>query len=220
MSELTETETEEIEAKAEETTSGSRKSRGPKLSAAQWADIRLAYEMGEANVGTLAARYGISPSAVSQHFTKQEPKLIFGRIPREATEKASKAAEAEKHTFASKRLDRIEKSKEDGFNVTSAINVLNSRLIGQAARDGVTLSSLAAEFKALRNAALINAEIIEQRRFLLDMDSNIDANELPILPIRDYSANELDELQRAGEGLDFDEEEIDPGITEEDSSSS
>jgi hypothetical protein len=187
-----------------EESASSKTTFGPKLSPKQWAEIRHSYEMGEMRAAQLAHKYGVSASAVSQHFTRYVEKtgkqLIFGRIPTEATEKAAKAAEEEKVTFATKRLERVEKSLEEGYQATSVLYRLNMEILIDIVKTKTPPAMHANDFKALRNAEASLREVLNQRYKLLKIDENVNPDELPQLPILDYND---DMLKNIREGKDI-----------------
>lgn len=190
-----------------------------RLSQEQWEEVRFAYETGQKRVAALAQEYGVSPQAIHQFFKRK--KIVFGSRKTDLEEKVVEKA-AEKvvaATFGSKRITRIEETKEQAYQSAQAIAALNMRILAECARaGGPTLQSRANDVKTLRSMAVVLKETLDVRYRVLNADENIDPDDLPELQILDLTEEDIAHVREADEEdgeIDVPDVEIDDAILEE-----
>lgn len=192
------------------------------LAAAQWEEIRNAFELGTATTTELAKKYGVSIQAVSQYFKRHG--IVKGSRAHELTEAATKAAKdaaaATAASFANNKANYIEETKNEAYKWSRLIGQMTMKVMHdtlRAAAPGVppNFSNVRDEWKALRVAAATVRETIEVRSKILDIDNYLDAQELPEIVFRDINDQDIAEHLKkiaddGGEIILEDTIEIDP----------
>lgn len=170
--------------------------KGKRLTAAEWAEIRNLYEMGMMKAKDLADKFGVSRSAISQYFTKHGVKWNVRK------EEMEKKVEESVITFAMKRKQRIEDTKTQSYELDAAINAFSRKLLSDAIKGSVPLSTRDKELKALHKLAVVNTLTRQGRYAVLDADREIDEAELPEIRFKDLSKEEIEKYR------DSDEDEL------------
>jgi len=176
----------------EETGSEDEK-KSKRLTPAEWAEIRNLYEMGMMKAKDLAEKYGVSRSAISQYFTKH------GVTWNSRKEEMEKKVEESVITFAMKRKQRIEETKTQTYELDAAINAFSRKLLADAIKGSIPLSTREKELKALHKLAVVNTLTRQGRYAVLDAEREIDEAELPEIRIRDLSKEEIERLREKDE---------------------
>lgn len=220
----------EIAAAAEE----DKKGRG--LSATAWAEIESHWAFDTMTTREICQKWGISPSAITQHFAKLRDE---GRpIPRgsrksELTEVAAAkivenkaastagpvAAEAQKaETFESKRRRRIEQARNSLYNASIANHIQFNKIQKLLNDASITPAQAAADIKALRQMELLIRDNRQNLFSVLDVKSDIDEAALPQLTFRDLSDEEIAKMQEGEDedDLDLSLPEVKDDIVEDD----
>ncbi len=169
-----------------------------KLTAEQWAAIRDRYERGGVKAADLAREYGISTSAISQHFKKYKV-VAGGRAKAEAeAEVAATAAAAPpapaKLTFADKRLAREEQTREEGYNLIRMARMKQARALAEAEKTGTPIAAMKEAVRVYRMQIASIAEAVRFELEILQSDKFIKEDELPNIEIRDLSDEEAEAL--------------------------
>lgn len=170
-----------------------------RLSDAQWAEIRELYALGEASASELADRYGVTPSALSQHFKKHSviKGSRAGEIAKKVEEEVKAAHVAAVVNFESQRRQRIEKTREDTYKSLEFIGLKTMQLLSQAASATPprTPAAVLNDLKAMRLAAAIVEQTRVGRLQVLQADRDIDETALPQLVIDDLSPEDIKKIQ-------------------------
>lgn len=183
-------------------------SSGRYLTEVEWADIRRRYELGEASAKELAAEYGVTASALSQHFKKH--KIIKGsrkhemtKIATTAVEKRAEAEAEELSKFARLRAERIEQTKEHYYLGHTFIDNEILRILDKVKKDHATtgstspprygdqMESMKALFQAKRALEIGRKE----RYAVLDIGIVSEDDKLPSLEIRDVTDDDIGAIQ-------------------------
>lgn len=187
-----------------------------KLTDAQWAEIVTLYELGEHSAADLSKRFGVTPSALSQHFKKNG--IVKGSRSGEiakAVEKEVKAAHvAAVVTFESKRRQRIEETRENTYLFLDNISKSAMKLLVEAGKASLPPASVYADLKALRLAAAIVEQTRVGRLDVLQANRDIDEESLPNLVIDDLTDDDIKAHHARNEAESDDD--ILPSVDDED----
>lgn len=172
-----------------EETGSEEEKKGKRLTPAEWAEVRNLYEMGMMKAKDLAEKFGVSRSAISQYFTKH------GVVWNSRKEEMEKKIEESVVTFAMKRKQRIEETKTQSYELDAAINAFSRKLLSDAIKGSVPLSTRDKELKALHKLAVVNTLTRQGRYKVLDAEREIDELELPEIRFKDLSKEEIEKLR-------------------------
>lgn len=187
-----------------------------KLTAAEWAECRSLYELGEARTPELAERFGVTKQAISKHF--KENKVEFQSKKKELEEKMAAAVTAVATgkvttavaSFESTRKAKIEETKIEAYADGRLIAQLNRKVLVDAARGGTAIGTFGADLKALRVAAATLMITQDARYKILKMDDDIDEESLPEIRIIDLSEKQLKRMrEQSSEDPELDLPDID-----------
>lgn len=190
MSQDEETETEEA--------GGS--SNGKRISPEVWEEIEELYETGQVKSVELSARYGVSTSTLSRRF--QARKIVWNSRPistaaaTAVAHAAAAVAAAPKKTFAERRIERIEETKNRTYELHNALHILYGNMIREFGAKTAEPGDRAADIKALR----LLGQGIEISRIgkysLLDITPDPADFDHPTIVIDDLHDDEIAEMQR------------------------
>ena len=189
-----------------------------KLSDEQWAEARALCETGVMRGSEIARKFGVSASAVSQHFTANG--VTYGSKRASVTAAvtaaaAGKIAEAVA-PFAAKRVERIEETKSQHYQYAAWIAQENMRLMVDAKKAGSAISTVANDIKTLRYAMATLAMARQERYAVLEADKHTDVEELPSIEIVDLTDMQIKELRDSALMDDLDIAEDLPQIEDDD----
>lgn len=185
-----------------------------RLTQEQWEEIERSYRMGEEKIPILSARYGVSAPTISKRFKAKGVVFAMDRPDPNAQAAAQAAAiiaqqqaAQPKKTFAEKREENVEKTKQTSYDIHNAIQVM----IGTMIRDFVGPNKVLpqtkmADIKALNWLAKTNEIARIGRYAILDILPEVNTEDLPNMAIDDLHDLEVEELARRN-GDDEDEEE-------------
>jgi hypothetical protein len=181
-----------------------------RLTPAQWAEIRAKYEAGTVVMRELSEEYGVALSTLSKHFRKYGvvKGSKIGAIEEKITEKVAEKAAEVIESFASKRLTRIEETKNEHYEAAKMIARLTNKTVIDAVKKGLPIAIAYPDLKALRLAAVTLESTRNQRYQILDIENTVDEKELPRIIFDNLSDKEIEELQRA-EAESFPDIEVD-----------
>lgn len=205
------------EAPAEE--SSGEKSDSKRLTPAEWAEACALYETGSAKMTEIAERFGVTISAVSQHFRKNG--VVRGSKAAAVTKAVEEAvvskAVTEATGFEQLRRKRIEDTRTQHYSYAQALSSEIMRQIAEAKSAGRALSSVEANVRTLRTAAAALATIRQERYAILDVEGDVDEANLPTLEIVDLSDDDIAKLQLDpdDQDLELEEIELDPELDDE-----
>lgn len=176
-----------------------------RLTPEQWDEIEREFRMGDDTITGLSARYGVSAPTISKRFKVKGLHHGMDKVaPQAASQAAAIAAAAlavPKKTFAERREENIEKTKNTSYEIHNAIQIMIGNMIREIAGPAkVPAQSKHADIKALNLLAKTN-EIARLGKYaLLDIMPDPDAIEMPTIIIDDLSEQEIEELtKRHGE---------------------
>jgi hypothetical protein len=158
---------------------------------AEWAQIRVLWEMGLATLDQMASNYGVNGDTLRQ------------RIKKEGWVRGCRAAEIGEATaddakgVAKKQVEAIDRIKKEYLNYTSVITRLTMNEITSAVKDKKPMSSTKESMAALQKAAQIIATMRDENYHLLGMyeDGRPD-EEIPEIGISEYTPDEIERLQK------------------------
>jgi hypothetical protein len=195
-------------------------SPGKRLTQSQWIEIEAHWEYATKSGADICREYGISASALTQHFKRRAAAGFTIKrgskahiLKKEAETKVAGAAAtttAEKVSFAAKRPARIEATRETLYNASLANHVEFNKIQRDIGNKTVTPASQLRNIQALRHMELLIKQNIENRLKILDAEASIDEEEIPTLTIRDLTDDEIKNI-RNSQGED---EEVDLALPE------
>lgn len=186
-----------------------------RLTPETWAEIEELYATGQVKSVELAARYGVSTSTLSRRF--QSRNIVWNSKPSQAAAQAVAAASAAvaaapKKTFAERREERIEETKNRSYEIHNAVQIILGNMIREFGARSALPQDKMADIKALRLLAQTN-EITRQGRYaILDIQPDPEAIDKPNILIDDLHDEEIARMQQEhdedGEIIEGAEEEI------------
>lgn len=161
-----------------------------RLTPAQWSQIVVLWELGEATYEDLAETFEVSVTAIRKGLKAR------GSVKGSRAHEIGKAAEDMAKTDASKKVERIQKIKEKYLGWSDLLGKLTMKEVGDAVKDGLPISSKKESLVAL-NKAVANIKMLRDENFhLLGLyDENTQDEELPELVVGEYTAEELEAIQ-------------------------
>jgi predicted transcriptional regulator len=182
-------------------------SKTRRLTEKEWREVRLLWEMGNTSLSELAAKYEITPSAISQYLKrhgvrKGARKESIGAIAgAKAVEEIAKTVS----DYEKNRLNYLEETRKAHYNANRFIAAKVAQLMNNSVNEKTPLSKDMADLKALRIAAQTLSITRQERFIVLDADHIIDETSLPSLVVRDLSDEEILIMQSQ---TDDDEDEL------------
>jgi hypothetical protein len=197
------------EEKTTEADPEQEKSQPKRLSPEQWREIETHWECGTMRTVEICRHYGITPSAVTQHFDalKKAGTPIIKNSKKGQIQKAAAAAAVAQTAgavsgFETKRKSRIETTKESLY-ASSVINHMEFHKIQQQIRAGtITPKEAVSDFKALRMAESFITLNRENRYSLLDVENDVAERDLPVLVFEDLTEAEIKAIQESDDDFD------------------
>lgn len=189
-----------------------------KLTDEQWAEARTLCETGVMRGSEIARKFGVTASAVSQHFTANGVTFGSKRASLAAAVTAATAGKIAETVapFAAKRVERIEETKSQHYQYSAWIAQETMRLIAEAKKGGHAISTVANDIKTLRFAAATLATTRLERYTVLEADKHTDVDELPSIEIIDLTDQQIKALRDAALMDDLDIAEDLPQIEDDD----
>lgn len=174
---------------------------GSRLTPHQWAEIEAAWLYGTATGQELSDKYSISLSALSQHFKRHNIVKNAKRHEIELRAKAeiAKSAASKEATFGVLRMERIEKTKNESYQLATAITALLGRYVKEIADGTVSADTMNGKIKALERAKNVLGGAMDIRYRVLKADEIDTDDDLPELKILDLTADEIAELRKRGD---------------------
>lgn len=209
---------------AEKTPEVSPPASGKRLTSEQWREIETHWEYGTKRTVEICQEYGISASAVTQHFESlkragtpiikgSKKHLLAAKTAAAVTTTAATTAAVEVSEFAGKRKKRIEQTKETLYQASLANHIFFNEIQRAIKLGTTTLAQQEKNLKALRHAEAWIKANRENRYVLLDIEREIDELNLPILSFEDLTQEEISTIQNSDDddGDDLDGlDDIDP----------
>lgn len=186
-----------------ETESSGLSPNAKRLSPEQWDEIERSFRMGEETVSGLSARYGVSTSTVSKRFKARNIQHGMDKpdpakqAVAQATAIAAAALAQPKKTFAERREENIEKTKNTSYEIHNAIQIMIGNMLRDIAGPAkVSPQTKIADIKALNLMAKTNELARIGKYVLLDIMPDPDAVEMPTIVIDDIADEEIERLSR------------------------
>lgn len=181
-----------------------------RLSKEQWAEIARKYERGEKRAKDLAAEYGVSGSAISQHFKRNGVGQFGSKKGMATTPTPVNEADALAAAFAEKRKLRIAQTKEHAY-IQAQVNQILANKIQKELKDGTrTPAAAASDIKSLRHLQKLLEDNYKLRSQILRIDAETEEEELPELQFHELTPEQIEEIAKADEDeeadIDLDEE--------------
>jgi hypothetical protein len=207
MNEETEPKIIEAISPAEESAAGSEDTGADatRLTPDEWAKVRAMYESGVPTLAALSAEFGVAKSTISAHFKKHgttrgsRSAEVTARIEEKVAEKLAEIAT----TFADKKVQRIEETKNEHYEAARFISKMVNKTLVDAVKDKIPLSAIYNNLKSLRIAQATLAQARQERFEILDVANEIDERDLPHIIFDDLSEKDIAELQaRNDDGFD------------------
>lgn len=171
---------------------------GKRLTPTEWGQIEEMWASGDFTLVDLATTFGANASYLSQALSKR------------GVEKGSKAeiyAEAAKDetakemiSDAANNIKRIKDSKDEHYKYATAIAKLIFARIAKAVNDATPISDAKDDIATLK-LAMAGIQMARADRWAITgLDREPDAgDEIPVLPIEEFTQLELDEIRRLGD---------------------
>ena len=171
---------------------------GKRLTPTEWGQIEEMWASGDFTLVELATTFGANASYLSQALSKR------------GVEKGSKAemyAEAAKDetakemiSDAANNIKRIKDSKDEHYKYATAIAKLIFARIAKAVNDKTSISDAKDDIATLK-LAMAGIQMARADRWAITgLDREPDAgDEIPVLPIEEFTQTELDEIERLGD---------------------
>lgn len=176
------------------------------LTPAQWEQVVVLFEMGKVTVADLVQMFGISDVGLRKGLKKRG--AVKGCRAHEIGQSAVEAAKSD----AQKNFERISTMKERMLGYTDLIAKLTMREITEAVKSSTPLSTKRHDLQSLQRAmAVIQAARSENYHLLGLNDEFTPTEELPDIGIAEYSADEIDKIQR---GFDDQDEILDSQMSD------
>jgi len=174
----------------------SAESSGRRMSDAEFAEAREAYELGTETLGDLAERYGVSRQALSKRFKAagvkkgsraHEIAAAAGAAAKTAT--ATAAATAER--FADKRAEWIEETRLEAVSSLRQVRLIARKVVSDALKSGAPVASAEDDLKAVQRFNKILCDNLQITLGILKADEHVDEDDLPSLRIEDLTPEEI-----------------------------
>ncbi|MBO6510632.1 MAG: hypothetical protein JJ979_19480 [Roseibium sp.] len=180
---------------------------GKRLSPAEWAEMTARYEAGTVSIQDLSNEFGVSKSAISQKFRRDN--VVKGskapQISAAVTQKAVENAVSSEE----ERQKRIDETKKQSYQSATMIHVMTHKLLVDTAKNSHPMDSIAGDLKALKAAAEIFQKTKDQRYHILGIDEAMGDEEEPEILISDLSEEEIETLKGQEEEDDGELAELD-----------
>lgn len=189
--------------------------KGKRLSETEWAEVVSLWETGEVTLDGLSKRYRITTRGLSKGLRDRGATKgsKAGEIAKAVTERvAAAAAESAVSSFENLRKPRIEKIKNQYYELRESIQKLVQNELSKAIRDKLPLSSANANLIALDRASRILQMNRDELYVLLDVENSVDEATLPTLNVR--AMTEEDERVLQDQAM-VDELDVDLAIEED-----
>lgn len=178
----------EIEDDAE--SSSENKPRFKRLSPAEWAEIRTLWELGTVpSITVLAEQFGVTPSAISQHFKKNDVRKGS------KSHLVAKEVEDARKSKAAERAAQIDQVKKESIEWATFIGKATMQEVVEAKKQGQNVGDRMPNIKALRTAMATLREVRGERYHVLEIDDHVNEKELPDLTVRDLSDEEIEHMR-------------------------
>lgn len=187
--------------------------KAKKLTPEDWREIETLWEYGLMRTKEICTKYGITPSAVTQHFAKLKKEgrpIVKGGKRSEAarllkiTPPPAPAAPKVVSEFEAKKKERIEQAREMIHASARNAVVHGNRVYQQINAGTMTWVAAAPILKALKLANQNNTMSAENLRRSLDMETEVDESSMPVLEFEDLTAEEIEAIKNKGDDDDLD----------------
>ncbi len=182
--------TEEKKKKPRSRTKGS-----PRLSTSKWAEAEALWAAGDASLGELSTKFGLTRQAFYRHFKKAGIEFGSKKVEHKkaVSQEVTKAIQEDATILAA----RIKETKEEHYKMASGLAKLTWAEILKAKQDGVPVGTAIMNLKALDTAASVLKKVREERYAVLGLDKDaIDETEVPELVISELTAEQIDALRQ------------------------
>ena len=165
-----------------------------RLAAAEWAEARALWETGEATLEELSLRFGITERALQVHFRKHA--TLKGSKAKEVAAAVQQAVFADIFEDSAVARAKGREARAAAYGNATQIEGLIMAQVSEAQKDPANAyrASSALRMLALAMQALERAHSMKWAS--LGLDQLEDAQELPVLPIIDYSEEQIEEIRR------------------------
>jgi AraC-like DNA-binding protein len=170
----------------------------PRLTDAQFAEIREHYELGTKTMAELAAEFNVARQTLSRRF--KDAGVVKGSrahelqaaVKKGVVQGAQGAAQPIGERYIDKRMEWIEETRVNGYKTINMIRNLQLKRLRDAVQAGTAFAAVDDDMKAL---VRLQKNLIEGYDFQLDRILNandiIDEDALPDLSIQDLTEEDL-----------------------------
>lgn len=187
------------------------KKRASSLTPKQKAEAIALWRAGEATYEQLMARFGVKSKTTFQRLFAKEG-VRHGDGAKEVQQQVVAQVQKQLVDEVSIVAKRIKDTKEEHYNLSTAIAKLTGRLIMKAAQNQTTLAANKEELKAL-NLAILNLKLAREERFAVNdyiPGEKHDEDTLPELGIHELTQEQIIEMAKSR----GDEEDFERGLAE------
>ena len=171
---------------------------GKRLTPTEWGQIEEMWASGDFTLVDLASTFGANASYLSTALAKRgidkgSKAEIYAAAAKDETAK-------EMISDAANNIKRIKDSKDEHYKYASAIAKLIFSVIAKAVSDKKPLSEIKDDVATLK-LAMSGIQMARADRWAITgLDREPDAgDEIPVLPIEEFTQKELDEIERLGD---------------------
>ena len=171
---------------------------GKRLTPTEWGQIEEMWASGDFTLVDLATTFGANASYLSQALAKRGIKKgskseIYAEAAKDETAK-------EMISDAAANIKRIKDSKDEHYKYATAIAKLIFARIAKAVNDEQPISDAKDDITTLK-IAMAGIQLARADRWAITgLDREPDAgDEIPVLPIEEFTNEELDEIARLGD---------------------
>lgn len=171
---------------------------GKRLTPTEWGQIEEMWASGDFTLVDLATTFGANASYLSQALSKRG--IEKGSKAEIYAEAAKDETAKEMISDAANNIKRIKDSKDEHYKYATTIAKLIFVTIAKAVQDKVALSSIKDDIATLK-LAMAGIQLARADRWAITgLDREPDAgDEIPVLPIEEFTQKELDEIERLGD---------------------
>lgn len=186
----------------------SAKRRYVKLTEAEWAEAEAAWTSGSASLPELAHRFGATERALQAHFAKRG--LEKGSAAKALAAKVAVRVKEQQESDVGTLTERALAIRETTYGNAAKIERMIVERLDAAAADPDQTYAAAAAVKMLTNAAAALERLHTLKRNALGItDDDMNADEVPVLVIKNLSDIEVASIrQRQSDEDEFDNDSI------------
>lgn len=165
-----------------------------RLTPAEWAEARALWESGETVLQELSVRFGVSERALQAHFAKHS--TLKGSKAKELAAAVQETVFADIFEDPAAARAKGRQARTATYENATKIEGLIMGQLAEAQKDPANAHRALSALRALALATQALERAHSMKWASLGLDKLEDAQELPVLPIIDYSEAQIEEIRR------------------------